>query len=234
MNRTDRLYALVEELRARAPRPVPARQLAERFEVSVRTIERDVLALLEAGVPIWSERGRAGGYAIDPRHTLPPLNLDADEALAVIVALATAPVTPFTAAARSARHKLMTALHPDTAASARLLGAQLRLPSPEPSDAAPPEELLRAVSTAVRDRRVVELSYVDGHGRVSHRTVEAHGLHLSGGSTYLIGWCRLRDDGRVFRLDRITDLTLTATRAPQRDVDAVLDVPFPTTTPDVP
>lgn len=143
-------------------------------------------------------------------------------------------VTPFTAAARSARHKLMAALHPDTAASARRVGTQLRLPSPEPSDASPSEELLRAVSTAVRNRLVVELSYVDGHDRVSQRVVEAHGLHLSGRSTYLIGWCQLRDDGRVFRLDRITDLTLTAVRAPPRDIDAVLDVPFPTTAPDVP
>ena len=60
MNRTDRLYALVEELRARAPRPVAAPELARRFEVSTRTIERDLQALLEAGVPIWAERGRPG------------------------------------------------------------------------------------------------------------------------------------------------------------------------------
>ena len=52
MNRTDRLYALVEELRAVAPRPRSARQLAQRYEVSTRTIERDILALQESGVPI--------------------------------------------------------------------------------------------------------------------------------------------------------------------------------------
>ena len=65
MNRTDRLYALVEELRAVAPRPRSARQLAERYEVSARTIERDILALQESGVPIYAETGRRGGYAID-------------------------------------------------------------------------------------------------------------------------------------------------------------------------
>ncbi|GAB3860390.1 helix-turn-helix transcriptional regulator [Dactylosporangium cerinum] len=53
MNRTDRLYALVEELRAVAPRPRSARWLATRFEVSTRTIERDIGALQESGVPIW-------------------------------------------------------------------------------------------------------------------------------------------------------------------------------------
>src|SRR6266545_568109 len=69
MNRTDRLYALVEELRATAPRARAARRLAERFEVSVRTIERDILALQQAGVPIWATPGPGGGYKIDPAHT---------------------------------------------------------------------------------------------------------------------------------------------------------------------
>jgi predicted DNA-binding transcriptional regulator YafY len=59
MNRTDRLYALVEELRASAPRARSAQRLAERFEVGVRTIQRDILALQEAGVPIWATPARA-------------------------------------------------------------------------------------------------------------------------------------------------------------------------------
>ncbi|MBA2625974.1 MAG: HTH domain-containing protein, partial [Acidimicrobiia bacterium] len=75
MNRTERLYAVTEELRARSPHRLTARQLAERFEVSVRTMERDISALQQAGVPIWAERGRAGGYGIDPTMTLPPTNL---------------------------------------------------------------------------------------------------------------------------------------------------------------
>jgi predicted DNA-binding transcriptional regulator YafY len=66
MNRTDRLYALVEELRASAPRGRSAQRLAERFEVAVRTIQRDILALQEAGVPIWATPGPGGGYTIDP------------------------------------------------------------------------------------------------------------------------------------------------------------------------
>jgi predicted DNA-binding transcriptional regulator YafY len=61
MNRVDRLYAVVEELRAAGPAGRSARRLAERFEVSVRTIERDILALQEAGVPISSQVGRRGG-----------------------------------------------------------------------------------------------------------------------------------------------------------------------------
>src|SRR5215217_3549030 len=66
MNRVDRLYAVVEELRAAGPRGRSARRLAEHFEVSVRTIERDILALQEAGVPISAQLGRRGGICARP------------------------------------------------------------------------------------------------------------------------------------------------------------------------
>jgi len=95
VNRTDRLYALVEELRAVSPRPRSARWLANRFEVSSRTIERDLSALQQSGVPIWAEPGRTGGYCLDPAHTLAPLGFTADEALAMTIALGMLSSSPF-------------------------------------------------------------------------------------------------------------------------------------------
>src|SRR5205823_5829929 len=65
VNRTDRLYAIVELLRATAPRARAARDLADRFEVSVRTIERDISSLQQSGVPIWATPGPGGGYYVD-------------------------------------------------------------------------------------------------------------------------------------------------------------------------
>lgn len=230
MNRTDRLYAIVEELRAVAPRPMSATRMAERFEVSVRTIERDILALQEAGVPVWAERGRNGGYAIDTRTTLPPLNLDADEALAVMIALAAMPPAPFTAAGRRARQKVLAVMRPGDADAARTLARRMRLRS-RAVDATPPA-VVDAVEQAVRGRRVVHLAYADADGALTERDVEVHGVHLSADDAYIVGWCRLRDDGRVFRLDRIRSISLTAEVAPIRDLDAVLDVPFPTIVPD--
>lgn len=235
MNRIDRLYALVEELRAVAPRPLSASRLAERFEVSVRTIERDILALQESGVPVWAERGRTGGYAIDTRATLPPLNLDPDEALAVMIALAAMPAAPFSAAGRRARQKVLAVMRPDDADTARRLAGRLRLSSSPTRDGttAPPDPaLLATVEHAVRDRLVVQLGYADADGATTDRPVEVHGLHLNAEHAYLVGWCRLRDDGRVFRLDRIRTIALTDEVAPVRDLDEVLDVPFPTVSPD--
>src|SRR2546430_5885168 len=86
VNRTDRLYAIVELLRATAPRARAARDLADRFEVSVRTIERDVSSLQQSGVPIWATPGPGGGYSVDPSMSLPPLNFSAGEATATAVA----------------------------------------------------------------------------------------------------------------------------------------------------
>ncbi|MEU8143259.1 WYL domain-containing protein [Nonomuraea sp. NPDC048901] len=83
MNRTERLYALVDELRATAPRPRTVGWLADRFGVSRRTIQRDLQALMEARVPVRAEAGPRGGWFIDRDTALPPINLTAAEALAV-------------------------------------------------------------------------------------------------------------------------------------------------------
>jgi predicted DNA-binding transcriptional regulator YafY len=227
MNRTDRLYAIVEELRARAPRTLRAQQIAERFEVSVRTVERDILSLQEAGVPIWAQRGPRGGYALDPRRTLPPLNLTAEEAAALATALAAVGPMPFADAARSARLKLAAVMTSADAAGAGVLADRIRV---APREIAP-LPIMRAIEEAVSHRVVIELNYEDRTGAMTQRAVEAHGLFSSQSGWYLIGWCRMRDGGRVFRLDRIKNAEATDEPIPERDVDDVLDVPFPVITP---
>jgi predicted DNA-binding transcriptional regulator YafY len=144
MNRTDRLYALVEELRAVAPRPRSARQLAERYEVSTRTIERDILALQESGVPIYAETGRRGGYAIDKALTLPPLNFTAAEMVAIAVSLAREENTPFAGATRSALRKVLATASAAQTAEAGELMDRVRLigaarPARQVAEVRPPD-----------------------------------------------------------------------------------------------
>ena len=215
MRRTDRLYALVEELRARAPRPVSRGDLADRLEVTPRTVERDISALQQAGVPIWSQRGRGGGYALDERWSLPPLNFDATEALAVIAALAAARTMPFAAAGRRAEQKLLAAMSTGEAHRALELAGRLQTGGFAPGGA---HDIVTAVEHAVVDRAVVDIGYRDRHGEVSARTVEAHGLQVTPEGSYLVGWCRLRDDQRSFRLDRIVSVRETGETAPPREV----------------
>jgi predicted DNA-binding transcriptional regulator YafY len=217
-------------LRANAPALIPAAALAERFETSVRTIERDISALQQAGVPIWAQTGPGGGYGVDPTHTLPPLNLTVDEAAALAVALAESGDLPWSVAATSAARKLAAALDHTTRDRLVELASRIRVTRPEDTTAEPSmtQELTRAVAQCL----VVQLTYRDRNDHTSRRSVEAHGLYRGHNHWYLIGWCRLRQDGRLFRLDRIVDLEVTGESAGDRDVDAVLGwVPDPTIAP---
>jgi len=120
----ERQHALIEELRARAPRHVPASVLAERTGTTVRTVERDIKRLLAADVPVQVRRGPGGGYRLDGRPVLPPITLTPGEAAALIASLVA--VGPYTSAtARTALDKLLSALVPSRqppAASARTAG----------------------------------------------------------------------------------------------------------------
>jgi predicted DNA-binding transcriptional regulator YafY len=154
VNRTDRLYALVEDLRASAPRPQSARQLAARYEVSARTIERDILALQESGVPVYAEPGRRGGYAIDKTMTLPPVNFTAAEMVAIAVALARDERTPFEAATRSALRKVLAvAPAAQTAQAAQLIDRVRLVGAARPGqDASVPATAVDAVAAAAGGR----------------------------------------------------------------------------------
>jgi len=220
MNRTDRLYALVEELRATAPGARSARRLAERFELGVRTIQRDILALQEAGVPIWATPGPGGGYTIDPAHTLPPVNFTASEAAAVALALARSAPMPFDGAARTALHKLVAAMSPPGRSAATDLLGRIHLLHTKRELAADP--VLRAVEQAVLERRVLRLDYRDKHGNDTvARLVEPLGFVGAERDWYLVGWCRLRGGVRVFRIDRIATVEVTAEPSLAREPPAL-------------
>lgn len=229
MNRTDRLYALVEDLRAIAPRCRSARDLAKRFEVSARTIERDIAALQESGVPIYAEPGRKGGYAIDKKMSLPPLNFTPAEAVAIAVALSRSGDQPFGRQAHSALRKVVAAMPGPEGELARELARRVQLiaPAEEPLLPLGGEGISRAIEDALLRRRVLALDYVDRKGILTSRHVEP-GVFLGGrgGFWYLVAWCRLRDDVRVFRLDRIAAASVTAERSPDRPLEGfVSDVP---------
>jgi len=222
MNRTDRLYALVEELRAAAPRHRSTTWLAERFEVSGRTIERDLSALQQAGVPIYATPGRRGGYAIDVEHTLPPLNFSPAEVVAVATALAADTGTPFSQAGRSALQKLLTALGEVDADGARQLAARVRVVDPAPARHRPPG----VIEHAIVQRRVVRLDYVDRSGLPTQREVEPVAVVGVRPNWYVWGWCRLREAPRVFRLDRIFGAVMLDEVCPDRGLDlADADLP---------
>jgi predicted DNA-binding transcriptional regulator YafY len=193
------LYALVEELRAVAPRPRSAAWLARRFEVTARTIERDLEGLRQAGVPIWAETGRRGGYTLDRDRTLPPLALTADEALAMSVALRAVATSPFADDARRAGLKLRAVLPPDVRRREQMLARRLHVVEGATTHAVHD----RVVREALKHGQLVHLRYHTPSGQHTDRDVEPLGLLWGDPGWYLLGWCRLRDGIRGFKLDRI-------------------------------
>jgi predicted DNA-binding transcriptional regulator YafY len=227
VNRTDRLYALVEELRAISPRRRSARELAERHEVSIRTIERDIGALQQAGVPIYADVGRRGGYTLDKTMSLPPLNFTPQEAVAMAIALSRTADTPFAPASQSAMAKIMAVMPDRDAAAARMLADRVRLvvrPVARPEETVPP--FPAEVERAITARRVLRITYRDRLESWTERDVEPAVLLCGSHGWYLVGWCRLRQAARAFRLDRIKEATVTDLPAPVRLFeDCAQDIP---------
>ncbi len=217
MNRIDRLYALVEELRAAGPRGRTAGRLAEHFEVSVRTIERDLSALGQAGVPLATKQGRTGGYTLDRSMSLPPLNFTPREAAAVAVAFSQSEHVLFTRDARSAMQKIVAAMPERALQEARATAEKVRLlvqPAP-----APDAEVAEIIWRAARDSHVLRIRYIDVGGVETEREVEPQHVVVGPNGSYLTAWCHLRGDERVFRMDRITRAERTpSTPRPKREV----------------
>ncbi len=217
VNRAERLYAIVEELRAVSPRPRTAVWLARRFEISTRTIERDLTALRESGVAIRGGVGRGGGYFLDRDRTLPPVTLTATEAVAIGVALRSTVGSPFAAAARVAAQKVLAVLPPDVRAREELITAKVHTLGEPP--AATSAAINEIVSSAVATGRVVQLDYAGPDGDRTSRDVEPMGLLWGPSGWYLVGWCRLRAGVRGFHLGRIRAAALTDEPAPPREAE---------------
>ena len=212
-----RLLRLLALLQARRFWTGP--DLADRLEVTERTIRRDVDRLRSLGYPVDSSGGVAGGYQLGVGASLPPLMLEDDEALAVALGLRTAAagtVSGVEEAALRALGKLE-----------RLLPSRLRRRVQALNAAVAPlyfagrkvdAETLSVLASACRDREVVSFPYGDGQGRASEREVEPHGLVHTGSRWYLVAWDRDRRDWRTFRADRIDGEVTTSARFTPREV----------------
>jgi predicted DNA-binding transcriptional regulator YafY len=197
-----RLLELLSLLQSRREWPGP--ELAWRLEVDVRTIRRDVERLRQLGYPVNGARGVAGGYRLGAGATLPPLLLDADEAVAVAVALGSAAssgVEGIEETSVRALTKLGQMLpSPLRRRVAALSAAVVRYPGRGPTVGA---DTLVAIAAAARDCECLRFGYGDREGNRSRRLVEPHRLVHTGSRWYLLAWDRDRDDWRTFRVDRI-------------------------------
>jgi predicted DNA-binding transcriptional regulator YafY len=203
MRRTERLFALAEYLRGRRT-GVTAEVLAERFEVTVRTIYRDLDTLRAAALPLGAERGPGGGYALDRSYSLPPVNFTAREA-ALLVALGQQAISmrllPFTETLSSALDKVRAAL--STSAQRELLERLAELTFMD-VPALPIKKAVRAaIERAWFERQPLCITYVDGNFLETTRNVRLLSVVMNRRETRIDAEDLETRERRHFRLDRI-------------------------------
>src|SRR5919112_1059655 len=219
---TTRVLALLEMLESGGTRTVA--ELASRLEVDERTVRRYVEHLLDLGVPVESLRGRLGGYRLAPAYRMPPLMLNDDEALAVLLGLVSgrrAGTLPVTGSARETAMAKIRRVLPERLP--RRLDAVLdsvaytaSRPEPETPDSA----TLLPLADAVRHHRPVTLRYTYREGRRTERTLHPYGLVVQSGRWYVTGIDPALGEDRTFRLDRIGYVrTLPGSFTPPAGID---------------
>lgn len=202
MRRTDRLFDLIQILRdGRLHR---ASEMAERLEVSVRTIWRDMATLMASGLPVEGERGV--GYILRAPITLPPMILTGAELEAL----------------RLGVRLVAEGADPGLARAARMLASKIASVTPAPPEGEEDElfvftgnetkrasSLLPALRRAIRVEERLSITYIDHDGHETHRDIRPLQLAFWGRVWTLAAWCEARGDFRSFRVDRIAALTET-------------------------
>jgi predicted DNA-binding transcriptional regulator YafY len=212
MRRADRLFQIIQILRR--GQLITAQALADELEVSSRTIYRDIADLIGSGVPV---EGAAGaGYLLRDGYDLPPLMFSPTELEALVLGARIIASWADAELGRAAQDVLakVEAVLPE-AHRARL--DKMPLLAPGDHFEAPRRVDLAALRRMIRERRKLELDYCDAAGRLTRRRVWPLGLFFYGPVWLLAAWCELRQDFRMFRVDRMAEAAfLDATFEPTR------------------
>lgn len=208
MNRTDRMLGIVLELQSSGHQR--AEDLAAAFEVSKRTIYRDIQALAELGIPIMAMTGY--GYSLMEGFFLPPLTFDSREAMLLLLGaefMAQHFELPLRAAGQSAGQKIRAVLPAPVAKEVQVLQDSVLFFTGGGPERSLYRRTLTALWQAIANRRRVRFCYHKRHAdEATVREVDPYSLAHMVNDWYLYGYCHLRRNRRVFRLSRISDLNL--------------------------
>jgi predicted DNA-binding transcriptional regulator YafY len=207
LNRIDRLHAILTHLQSK--RRVTAQQIANRFSISLRTVYRDVKALEESGVPVIGEAG--SGYSIMEGYRLPPIMFSGEEAAALLMGGKLAQQMTDLSVKKNfddAMYKIQSVLR-----MADKEYVEQLLPNIEVSPSRIPvhdssNQHLSALQKGIVEKKVLLIRYQNTQEDITERQVEPIGLWHYSQHWHLIGWCRLRNEYRDFRVSRMLRLQL--------------------------
>ncbi len=204
--KTERLLAMTVLLLNRGR--MSARELADRFEVSVKTIYRDMETLSLAGIPVTALQGTSGGFEIMDRYTLDRHLVSQGEIASMLAALKGASQAMEDRTYVDLLEKFKALLQPTGKAAWESGGSELVFDFQPWGQGPAMKRNVAMLRQAVSDKRMVRLTYIHQDGTENSRTVEPASLVMKGSVWYLQAYCRMREDFRMFRLSRITDFTL--------------------------
>jgi predicted DNA-binding transcriptional regulator YafY len=187
---------------------VPAEKLSSKFQISVRTVYRDIRALDEIGVPVAFEAGR--GYFVADGYFLPPVSFSADEANALVLLSSLAGRFADDSVARqtmSAIEKIRAILKAGDKERSRFLSEKIRVLNPNPTGGS--SGLLGDIQKAISGNTILKIEYTDAKKQRTSREIEPIGIIYYTEQWHLIGWCWLRKDYRDFIVRQIDSLKLT-------------------------
>jgi predicted DNA-binding transcriptional regulator YafY len=204
---TTRLLTILELLQTYER--LSSTELATRLEVDARTVRRYIVMLQDMGIPVEGEMGREGGYSLRPGFNLPPMMFTNEEMVALVVGLRVVRHLGLNAAScavEGAMAKLQRVLPETLRQQAESIQNALvfDLPVSQPQVQ---EAVFARLGQAIHETRQAWIVYKTDHEETT-RTVDPYGLVCHEGQWYLVGYCHLRTDRRVFRLDRIADVEL--------------------------
>lgn len=218
---SGRLLSLLSLLQT--PREWPGPELARRLEVTTRTVRNDVERLRRLGYPVRATRGAVGGYRLSAGAAMPPLLLEDDEAVAIVVSLRTATggaVEGLEETALRALTKLQQVLPPRLGRRVDALQSHTVRVSGQRRGPQIDGALLALIAAASRDREVMRFRYSDHSGSGSERRVEPYRLVNWGRRWYLVAFDLERADWRTFRVDRLADARAVGHRFTLRPLPA--------------
>ncbi len=210
MNRIDRLTAILIYLQTK--RIVKAKEIAQRYNISLRTVYRDIRALEDAGIPIGSKPGE--GYFIVDGYHLPPVMFTKNEAGALLIGgkliekfSDTSVKNNFT----SALDKIISVLHLKEKDYLDTLNSHIEvLKDPHAPKNGFPDNLLADIQSVLGQKKAIKLHYHSGYkNETTQRLIEPIGLCFYGANWHLIAYCKLREDYRDFRVDRVKAVDIT-------------------------
>ena len=205
----DQLFELVYVLIDK--KQVTAKEMAERFGVSTRTIYRWVDALSVSGVPVYTQNGRGGGIAISEQYALDTKVLSEEERLAIVSSVkALNSLSGNPASAVNANIKAAEKISGLVAKDTDWLEVDFAPWSPEGSSV---RQVFGTLRDCILQKKQVVFDYFSGDGTMERRTVHPWKLFYKGQAWYLQGWCTLRKAERFFKLTRIQNLDMTGRAA---------------------